>query len=159
LGRALARRLGVAFVELVKEIETEAGMRLSEIFDLYGQSVYRRYERQALERAIRVHDRAVIATGGGLPTEPGTFALLRKHCRLIWLRATPEEHMARVRAQGDTRPMAGNRQAMDDLRQILAQRAALYRQADAVLDTSGQTVGQSLDELFALIQLSQPITA
>jgi XRE family aerobic/anaerobic benzoate catabolism transcriptional regulator len=147
LGVALARKLGVAFVELDREIEREAGTSLSEIFLLYGQQGYRRYERRCLEKILGSDERCVIATGGSIVSEPATCDLLLSTCFTVWLRAAPEEHMARVIAQGDTRPMAGNTQAMDDLRRILDGRSALYGQADATVDTAGQTPEQSLRAL------------
>jgi XRE family aerobic/anaerobic benzoate catabolism transcriptional regulator len=127
LGARLAKELGTSFVELDYEIEREAGTSLSEIFLLYGQAGYRRYERRALEKVLEHNQRCVIATGGSIVSEPGTYDLLLSTCYTVWLRAEPEEHMACVVAQGDTRPMAGNVEAMDDLRRILAGRAALYR--------------------------------
>jgi XRE family aerobic/anaerobic benzoate catabolism transcriptional regulator len=147
LGARLARKLDVPFVELDREIEREAGTSLSEIFLLYGQAGYRRYERRCLEKVLGKHERVVIATGGSIVSEPGTYELLLSVCFAVWLKAEPEEHMARVVAQGDTRPMAGNDQAMDDLRRILDGRAALYRQADVVVNTAGKSVEKSFAEL------------
>lgn len=147
LGERLAQALEVSFVELDREIEHEAGTRLDEIFLLYGQAGYRRYERRCLERVIESNAACVIATGGSIVSEPGTYDLLLSSCRTVWLRAQPQEHMARVLAQGDTRPMAGNREAMGDLRRILAGRSALYSQAEVAIDTSGKTAEQSLEEL------------
>jgi XRE family transcriptional regulator, aerobic/anaerobic benzoate catabolism transcriptional regulator len=149
LGMLLARDLGVPFIELDREIERDCGTQLAEVFDLYGQAAFRRYERRALEAVIERHDRAVIATGGSIVSEPATFDLLLSACYTVWLTAAPEEHMSRVMAQGDYRPMAGNAEAMEDLRQILRGREALYRKADAVVDTAGKTVDQSLRELEA----------
>jgi len=153
LGARIARELDVPFVELDREIEREAGTGLSEIFLLYGQAGYRRYERRALEKVLERHERCVIATGGSIVSEPGTYDLLLSACYTVWLRADPEEHMARVVAQGDTRPMAGNVEAMDDLRRILAGRGVLYGQADAVVDTAGRTVEQSLKELKRAVRV------
>ena len=147
LGARLAKALGAPFVELDREVEREAGTSLSEIFLLYGQAGYRRYERRCLERVLEKNDRAVIATGGSIVSEPGTYELLLSACFAVWLKAEPEEHMARVIAQGDTRPMAGNDQAMEDLRRILEGRAVLYRQADVTVDTAGKSVEKSLAEL------------
>lgn len=147
LGAKLARSLSVSFVELDREIEREAGTSLSEIFLLYGQAGYRRYERRCLERILEKNERAVIATGGSIVSEPGTYELLLSSCFAVWLKAAPEEHMARVIAQGDTRPMAGNDQAMEDLRRILEGRAMLYGQADVIVDTEGKSVDKSLAEL------------
>jgi XRE family transcriptional regulator, aerobic/anaerobic benzoate catabolism transcriptional regulator len=147
LGAKLAKALAAPFVELDREVEREAGTSLSEIFLLYGQSGYRRYERRSLERVLERNERAVIATGGSIVSEPGTYDLLLSSCFTVWLKAAPEEHMARVIAQGDTRPMAGNDQAMEDLRRILDGRAMLYNQADVVVDTAGKSVEKSLAEL------------
>jgi XRE family transcriptional regulator, aerobic/anaerobic benzoate catabolism transcriptional regulator len=151
LGALLAKQLVVPFVELDREIEREAGTGLSEIFLLYGQQGYRRYERRCLEKVLRERDRCVIATGGSVVSEPGTYDLLLSTCFTVWLKAQPEEHMARVVAQGDTRPMAGNAEAMDDLRRILDVRAVLYGQADAMVDTAGRTVERSLRDLRKVI--------
>jgi XRE family transcriptional regulator, aerobic/anaerobic benzoate catabolism transcriptional regulator len=147
LGAMLAKELAVPFIELDREIERESGTSLSEVFDLYGQAAFRRYERRALESVIERHDRAVIATGGSIVSEAATFDLLLSACFTVWLTAAPEEHMARVVAQGDTRPMAGNEEAMEDLRRILRGRETLYSKADARVDTAGKTTAQSLREL------------
>jgi XRE family aerobic/anaerobic benzoate catabolism transcriptional regulator len=149
LGAKLARDMDVPFVELDREIERVAGASLSEIFDLYGQAAYRRYERRALETVLERHDRAVIAAGGSIVSEPATYNLLLTACYTIWLRAAPEEHMGRVVAQSDLRPMAGNDEAMADLRNILAGRAALYAKADAKVDTAGASVTASFKRLLA----------
>ena len=145
--RALARQLGVPFVELDHEIEAEAGTSLHEIFLLHGQAGFRRYERRALERILEKNERCIIATGGSIVSEPATYDLVLSACFTVWLKAAPEEHMARVAAQGDYRPMAGNREAMDDLRRILAGREPLYAQADVTIDTEGKTVEASLAAL------------
>ena len=152
LGAMLAKQLGVPFVELDREVEREAGTSLSEIFLLYGQQGYRRYERRCLEKILQQRDRCVIATGGSIVSEPGTYELLLSTCFTVWLKALPEEHMARVVAQGDTRPMAGNAEAMDDLRRILDGRGVLYGQADTTVDTAGRTVERSLKELRKVIR-------
>ncbi len=138
LGSLLAEDLGFPFVELSREIEKFAGCTISEIQGLYGQNAYRRYERRAIEEAIQIYPEAVIATPGGLVSDPASFNLLLAHCTTIWLQAAPEDHMQRVAAQGDMRPMAGNREAMDDLKTILAGRAAFYSKAEFRLDTSAQ---------------------
>jgi len=151
LGAAAEKQLGVPFVELDHEVEAEAGTSLHEIFLLHGQAGYRRYERRALERTLEKNERCVIATGGSIVSEPATYDLLLSACFTVWLKAAPEEHMARVAAQGDYRPMAGNREAMDDLRRILAGREALYAQADVIIDTAGKTVERSLSELVRAV--------
>ncbi len=151
LGEALATVLKVPFIELDREIEREAGTGLSEIFLLYGQQGYRRYEQRCLEKILESQSRCVIATGGSIVSEPGTYDLLRSSCFTVWLKAKPEEHMSRVTAQGDMRPMAGNTQAMADLKAILQSRAALYGQADATVDTAGRSVKQSMKDLKRII--------
>ena len=148
LGQMLAQDLGFPFVELSREIEKFAGCSVSEIQALYGQNAYRRYERRALEEAIQIYPEAVIATPGGLVSDAATFNELLTHCTTVWLQASPEDHMKRVMAQGDLRPMAASREAMDDLRGILAGRAAFYSKADLQVDTSAQ----SLEQTFALLR-------
>ncbi|MCX5589774.1 helix-turn-helix transcriptional regulator [Alcaligenes endophyticus] len=136
LGRALAELLGYAFVELSAEIERVAGCGILEIHSLYGPTAYRRYEKRALEEALQLYPEMVLATPGGIVSEPATMNLLWDHCYTVWLKATPEEHMQRVLAQGDFRPMAGNKEAMADLKQILSSRQAYYAKADWVCSTS-----------------------
>ncbi len=148
LGRRLAEHLGVPFIELSGQIETLAGCTIAEIHALYGQTAYRRYEQRALEEVIRHHARAVIATPGGIVSEPATFNLLLTHCYTVWLKASPEEHMNRVLAQGDRRPMSGNREAMDDLKRILESRAQFYSKADKTLDTSDLPPAQAFTRLL-----------
>src|SRR5205085_1732147 len=126
LGSKLAEALKVPFVELDREVEKEAGAPLGEVFAMYGQDAFRRFERRALERVLSHNGRAVIATGGSLVTDPGTFELLLERCRCVWLRAAPEEHMSRVMAQGDTRPFKGRSAALDEIRKLLADRDRLY---------------------------------
>jgi len=147
LGRALAGAEEMPFVELNSAIEREAGASLSEIHSLYGQAAYRRYEMRALERVLRDHETMVLATPGSLVSEPATFNLLLSNCYTVWVRTSPEEHMARVVAQGDMRPMEGNREAMTDLRRILQARSPLYARADLAIDTSGQDADTSLRAL------------
>jgi XRE family aerobic/anaerobic benzoate catabolism transcriptional regulator len=147
LGPLLARSLDVPFVELSREIEALAGCSVREIHDLYGATAYRRYERRALEATIQLHGEVVIATPGGIVSDPATFNELLTHCTTVWLRASPEEHMGRVVAQGDMRPMAANPEAMEDLRRILDGRADFYSKADLTVDTSQQTPEQSLQRL------------
>jgi XRE family aerobic/anaerobic benzoate catabolism transcriptional regulator len=139
LGRMLADNWMVPFVELSRHIETIAGCSVPEIHALYGPNAYRRYEYRALEDAIRRFPRAVIATPGGIVSDPATFNLLLSHCYTIWLKASPEDHMGRVVAQGDTRPMSGNREAMEDLKSILESREPFYSKADETFDTSDMT--------------------
>lgn len=154
LGKGLAEHLGVPFIELDDEIEREAGVPASEIFSLYGQNAYRRFEKRCLERIIEHHEHVVIAAGGGIVTEAPTYELLRSACYTVWVRATPEEHMQRVIAQGDLRPMHGREEAMADLRRILAERNELYGLADAIIDTSNKTVDASQEELQNMYNIS-----
>ena len=147
LGRKLAASLEIPFVELDGEVEKEAGVALGEVFAIYGQEAFRRFERRALERVLSRQDRAVIATGGGLVTDPGSYELLLERCHCIWLKASPEEHMARVIAQGDMRPFKGRSAALKEIRKLLEDREKLYARADAVVDTSGKPARQSLADL------------
>ncbi|MBI3367242.1 MAG: helix-turn-helix transcriptional regulator, partial [Burkholderiales bacterium] len=160
LGRMLAEDLGFPFVELSREIEQFAGCSIAEIQALYGMNAYRRYERRALEEAIQIHPEAVIATPGGLVSDPATFNLLLEHCTTVWLQADPEDHMKRVSAQGDLRPMAASREAMADLKGILAGRAAFYSKAEFRLDTSAMPVDATFAALRALVRqaLDLPMT-
>lgn len=143
LGRMLASELDVPFVELSAEIEKLAGCPRSEIHDLYGATAYRRYELRALEAVLASHERVVLATPGGIVSESHTFNLLLSRCFTIWLKASPEEHMRRVAAQGDMRPMAASREAMEDLKSILAGRTDFYAKADMSFDTGGRTLGEA----------------
>ena len=148
LGLMLADELDVPFIELNREIERVAGCSLDEIHGLLGAAAYRRYERRALEEVIKGFPRAVVATPGGIVSDPASFNLLLSQCFTVWVKASPEEHMQRVVAQGDMRPMAGNREAMDDLRRILEGRAPFYGRADLQIETGGR----SLDAAFAALQ-------
>ena len=150
LGAKLAQALDLPFIELDREVEKEAGAPLGEVFSMYGQEAFRRFERKALARVLQQTPRAVIATGGSLVNDPDTYNLLLDHCTCVWLKATPEEHMQRVMAQGDLRPFKGTPAALEEIRRLLADRGRLYARADAILDTSGRTVRQNLAELRAL---------
>jgi XRE family transcriptional regulator, aerobic/anaerobic benzoate catabolism transcriptional regulator len=150
LGPLLAQRLQCPFIELDKQIEFDSSLTLAIIFDLYGLSGYRRMERDALERVLAKHPRFVLATGGSIVSDPANYNRLLCECFTVWLRAKPEVHMARVLGQGDRRPIAQSRQAMRDLRRILWSREALYRQADAVLETTDQSVKESVQALARL---------
>lgn len=152
LGRMLAEDLGFPFVELSREIEQFAGCTVAEIQALYGQNAYRRYERRALEEAIQIYPEAVISTPGGLVSDAATFNLALAHCTTVWLHADPEDHMRRVAAQGDLRPMAGNREAMEDLKTILAGRAAFYSKAEFRLDTSAAPLPQTFTTLRRMMR-------
>lgn len=158
LGRMLAEDLGYPFVELSREIEQFAGCSIGEIQGLYGQNAYRRYERRALEEAIQIYPEAVIATPGGIVSDAATFNQLLTHCTTIWLQADAEDHLRRVAAQGDLRPMAASREALDDLKGILAGRAAFYAKAEHRLDTSAQPQAETYQRLRALAQTIVGIT-
>jgi XRE family aerobic/anaerobic benzoate catabolism transcriptional regulator len=152
LGQRLADDLGFPFVELSREIEQFAGCSVAEIQSLYGPNAYRRYERRALEEAIQIHPEAVIAIPGGLVSDAATFNLLLSHCTTVWLKARPEDHMKRVIAQGDLRPMGASKEAMADLKDILAGRAAFYSKADLALDTSAQPLEPTFAALRSLVR-------
>ncbi len=136
LGQRLADDLGFPFIELSREIEQFAGCQISEIHNLYGANAYRRYERRALEEAIQIYPEVVIATPGGLVSDSSNFNLLLSHCTTVWLQADAQDHMSRVAAQGDLRPMAASREAMEDLKRILDGRSAFYSKADLTINTS-----------------------
>ncbi len=147
LGRMLAADIGYPFVELSDEIERVAGCRILEIYSLYGPMAYRRYEKRALEEALQLYPEMVLATPGGIVSEPSTLNVLLSHCYTVWVKATPEDHMARVMAQGDFRPMAGNNEAMLDLKRILAGREAFYSKADFTCMTSQVGLPEAFDLL------------
>jgi XRE family aerobic/anaerobic benzoate catabolism transcriptional regulator len=159
LGQRLADDLGFPFVELSREIEKFAGCSVNEIQSLYGQNAYRRYERRALEEAIQIYPEAVIATPGGLVSDAATFNLLLSHCTTVWLQAAPEDHMKRVLAQGDLRPMAASKEAMEDLKGILAGRAAFYSKADLRLDTSAQPLEATFQALRSMVRQTLQLPA
>jgi XRE family transcriptional regulator, aerobic/anaerobic benzoate catabolism transcriptional regulator len=152
LGQMLADDLGFPFVELSREIEKFAGCSISEIQALYGMNAYRRYERRALEETVQIYPEAVIATPGGLVSDPATFNLLLAHCTTVWLQADAEDHMRRVTAQGDLRPMAASKEAMEDLKRILAGRAAFYSKAELKLDTSAAALEPTFQALRELVR-------
>lgn len=152
LGRGLAAHLRRPFVDLNREIERIAGCRPDEVHSLYGPVAYRRYERRALEEALEAHPLAIIDTPGGIVSEAATFNLLLSRCYTIWLTAAPEEHMSRVIAQGDLRPMAGNKQAMEDLRLILQERTPFYAKADLLFDTSGKAPADCLKAVSTAVE-------
>ena len=152
LGAALGEALGVPFVELNREIERDAGVPVGEIIALYGNEGYRRLEAEALDDVVATHERVVLAVAGGLVEQASTFAEVLARFHTVWLRAAPFEHMERVRAQGDLRPMAGDPRAMARLREILEAREALYGRAEHHLDTAGRSVDASLAELRELVR-------
>jgi XRE family transcriptional regulator, aerobic/anaerobic benzoate catabolism transcriptional regulator len=152
LGRMVAEKLGWRFVELNREIEAEAGFSVAEVFSLYGQDAYRRYEQAALDRIIAEPGPMVLAVGGGIVSDPVTFERLLGSFFTVWVKASPAEHMSRVRAQGDYRPMAAEKAAMTELVTILQSREPLYSRARVTLETSGTTVEDSLASLLCTIR-------
>lgn len=147
LGRKLAAQIGVPFVELNRVVEQEYGASVPLLIEMSGLNTFRRYERECLERVIAEHEAVVIATAGGIVSNPDTYALLLRRTHTIWIKAQPNEHMRRVMEQGDFRPMAQNREAMADLRAILEARRDDYARAEAELNTSGTTVDKSFAKL------------
>lgn len=152
LGRMASAALGIPFTEVNAEIEQNSGMPVHELLAMYGQEGYRRLERQSLERFAASNEPLILAVAGGIVAEPDTFNYLLRHFHTIWLKAKPTEHMERVRQQGDTRPMAGNPAAMDELKTILTSRESLYARSQAQVDTSDKTVEESLELLLATIE-------
>jgi len=151
LGAMAAKALGLQFLELKAGVEENGGMPVDDIIALYGQEGYRLLERQALEQVVATHDTGILAVSGGIASQPDTFNYLLGHYTTIWLQAAPEDHMQRVRAQGDMRPMAAKPNAMRELRAILHSREQQYMRADEVLDTAGCSVEESLAGLLQLI--------
>ena len=152
LGRRLAKDLEVPFFELDREIERRSGVALAQLFEMYGQQAFRRHELEALQELLRAEARFVVATGGSIVAERATYELLLRSCFTIWVRTTPEEHMARVIAQGDQRPIVASSQAMDDLRRILREREPLYARADLTVDTTGAREERSVAEVLKALR-------
>ena len=153
LGQRLADDLGYPFVEVNREIEKLAGCSVNEIQALYGMNAYRRYEKRALEAVIQANPQAIIATPGGMVSDVATFNLLLSACTTVWLKAEPEDHMQRVIAQGDMRPMASSKEAMEDLKQILKGRTAFYSKAEITINTSAQSEDQTFELLSSQVSL------
>lgn len=151
LGRLTADEISLPFLELNEEIEQASGMPVNEVIALYGQEGYRRLEKQSLERIVATHESIILAVAGGIVSEPETFNYLLRHYHTIWLKADPTDHMTRVRGQGDERPMAGNPEAMEELRSILTSREALYARAEIQIDTSGRALEQTLSDVVTAI--------
>jgi XRE family transcriptional regulator, aerobic/anaerobic benzoate catabolism transcriptional regulator len=153
LGPMVARHFGVPFIRVTRLVEVTSGMDMPEIFMTVGQSGYRRLEFNALQTAVSENPRAVIETGGSLVSEAETFEYLLSHCFTVWLKASPEDHMARVMEQGDTRMIEGHYQsAMEDLRAMLEARRIFYARADAELDTSRRSVEECARDLIAMCE-------
>jgi len=152
LGARLSREMNIPFIELDREIEKDAGIALAEIFSLYGQAGYRRIEKRTLDRVLKQHARAIISIGGGVVSEKETYDRVLANCLTVWVKASPEDHMSRVIAQGDFRVVGDNNEAMDDLRRILEARETLYRRADIHLETSGESVDESFAKLKQAVQ-------
>ena len=159
LGRRLATHRGVPFFELDREVEREYGATIGEILQLHGQPGYRRFERESLQAVLARHPAAIIETGGGLAADPETLPMLLGSTLTVWVSASPEEHMSRVIDQGDLRPMARSRQAMQELKEILNAREPFYRQAHLVLDTSRKSIEASFAELVGLLDHRAPALA
>lgn len=151
IGKRLARRLRVPFVELDRRIEEAADMPLNDLFSIYGEEHYRRLERDVLTALLADPRPMVLATGGGIVASPDTYALLKSSTTTIWLRATPEDHWNRVVAQGDKRPMKDHPQAMADLRSLLSARQPLYATATHTMQTSGRAIDAIVDEIAILV--------
>jgi XRE family aerobic/anaerobic benzoate catabolism transcriptional regulator len=151
LGRMLAQHYGWPLIEIDRVVEREYGASVPDLIEMAGIATFRRYERGALERVVVEHERGVITTAGGIVANPETYALLLRRTHTVWIKARPDEHMSRVMAQGDFRPMAQNRGAMADLVTILDARQADYARAGAQLDTSDDTVEQSFSRLLRIV--------
>jgi XRE family transcriptional regulator, aerobic/anaerobic benzoate catabolism transcriptional regulator len=151
LGRMLAQHLGWPFIELDRLVEEDYGASIPDLIEMAGTATFRRHERSALDRIITANESAIITTAGGIVANPETYALLLRRTHTIWIKARPEDHMSRVMAQGDFRPMAQNRAAMADLVAILEARRADYSRAEAEIDTSGDAIEQSFAKLLRIV--------
>lgn len=154
IGKQIARRLHIPFVELDRRIEKTADMSLGELFSLYGEDYYRRLEREILARVLAERRAMVLATGGGIVASPDTYEMLRKGAITVWLKASPEDHWNRVVSQGDRRPMDNHPQAMADLRALLTAREPLYATADHTIETSGRSVDDVVDDMAAMVYVA-----
>lgn len=152
IGRLAADKLDIPFLELNEEIEHASGMPVNEVIAFYGQEGYRRLEKQSLERVAATHSSIALAVAGGIVSEPETFNYLLRHYHTIWLKADPSDHMSRVRDQGDERPMAGNPEAMSELREILTSREALYARAEIAIDTSKSDLNQTTNQVLDAVK-------
>jgi len=152
LGQRLAERLGCPFIELDRLVEQDYGARIPDLIEIAGLATFRRYERACLDQVIGAHETAVIATAGGIVSNAETYSLLLRRAHTVWIKASPDEHMRRVMAQGDFRPMAQNREAMADLNAILDARRADYARAEAELDTSGDAPDESFAKLVSIAE-------
>jgi len=155
LGRYIAEQLSYKFIELNHAIESHSGMAISELMALYGQEGYRKLEGQAIRAIIESNSKVILAAAGGVVSEAETLDAVLSSFHTVWLKASPEEHMQRVRDQGDVRPMAGNPRAMEDLKSILTNREALYARADIMVDTSGKPLEDSQSELLSMVKRLQ----
>ena len=151
LGRMLAQHLGWPFIELDRRVEEDYGASIPDLIEMAGTATFRRHERSALQRVIAEHEAAIVTTAGGIVADPDTYALLLRRTHTVWIKARPDEHMSRVMAQGDFRPMAQNREAMADLVAILEARRADYARAEAEVDTAGDAVEQSFAKLLRVV--------
>lgn len=153
LGKLASDQLQLPFLEINSEIQRLSGMPIHELINFYGQEGYRRIEKQAIEGIVAGTESVILAAAGGIVAEPTTYQYLLTHFTTIWLKASPDEHMSRVREQGDERPMVGNPQAMEQLKSILTSREALYANADVTVNTSGHTIDRSMQDLVEAIGL------
>ena len=151
LGKILADELSFDFVELNRVIEDQSGLAVGEVMALYGEQGYRQLERKALDSVLENKSPVVLAVSGGIVAEPETFNKLLRSFHTIWIKASPEEHMERVREQGDIRPMSGNPKAMDELKSILTSRENLYSRADFMIDTTHRSIDESKADLMEFI--------
>ena len=153
IGKQAAARLRLEFVELDGRVAERAGLTLGEIFDQHGPAYYRHLEREELERWLAEDASGIVATSGGLVTDHVAYERLLASTNVLWLRASPEDHFARVVAQGDLRPMRDRKDAMKELRGILRARRALYERAHHVVETSMLGLPKSIERVVKLARV------
>ncbi len=150
VGRRLAERLGMAFVDTDALVERAARLSVAEIFHRYGEPRFRALERRAIDRAASGRGQ-VIATGGGAVLDRRNRARLRRAGLTVWLKTNAEVAAARVGGAND-RPLLGSGQREDTLAHLIAEREPYYREALIHVDTSGQSVEDVASTIVARLQ-------
>ncbi|MCR6629329.1 MAG: shikimate kinase [Magnetospirillum sp.] len=156
VGRRLAARLGVPFVDADAEFEAAAGCTISEFFTKYGEPAFREGERKVIARLMEGAPR-VLATGGGAFCDPDTRARIKEGATSVWIRADLDLLVKRT-AGRDHRPLLKTGDPREILSRLMDARYPLYAQADITVDTTDEppevTVAKVLDELARTLEHS-----